>query len=56
MTNKAPFRADHVGSLLRHQELKIARQQHELGKIDDHKLSAAEDEYTREVVAEQEAL
>ncbi len=45
-----PFRADHVGSLLRPPELLEARKQHAAGQIDDHQLRGAEDEAIREAV------
>ena len=45
---KPPFRADHVGSLLRPQALKEARAKHAAGQIDDAALKAVED---REIVA-----
>src|SRR5919198_309918 len=47
---KPPFRADHVGSLLRPPELLQARDDHAAGRIDDDQLRAAEDEAIREVV------
>jgi 5-methyltetrahydropteroyltriglutamate--homocysteine methyltransferase len=45
---KPPFRADHVGSLLRPPALKEARAKHAKGEIDDAALKAVED---REIVA-----
>ncbi|SCK49567.1 5-methyltetrahydropteroyltriglutamate--homocysteine methyltransferase [Streptomyces sp. WMMB 714] len=45
-----PFRADHVGSLLRPAALKAAREDHAAGKLDAAGLRAAEDEAVREVV------
>ena len=45
-----PFRADHVGSLLRPPELLKAREDHAAGRIDDAELRAAEDAAIREVV------
>jgi 5-methyltetrahydropteroyltriglutamate--homocysteine methyltransferase len=45
-----PFRADHVGSLLRPPELLKAREDHAAGRIDDAELKAAEDEAIRSVV------
>src|SRR4051812_15985645 len=45
-----PFRADHVGSLLRPPRLLKAREEHAAGQIDDQTLSAAEDDAIREVV------
>ena len=38
--SKAPFRADHVGSLLRPQELLAAREQHEKGLLNAEQLRA----------------
>ena len=52
----APFRADHVGSLLRPAALKVAREQHAAGDLDDGGLKAAEDEAVRDVVAMQEEV
>jgi methionine synthase II (cobalamin-independent) len=49
-----PFRADHVGSLLRPKRLLQAREDRAAGKIDDDELHALEDEAIREVVAMQE--
>lgn len=48
-----PFRADHVGSLLRPPALLDARAAHAAGQIDDAQLRAAEDDAIREVVAMQ---
>src|SRR4051794_29654673 len=48
-----PFRADHVGSLLRPPALLGARDEHAAGRIDDTQLRAAEDEAIRDVVAMQ---
>jgi methionine synthase II (cobalamin-independent) len=45
-----PFRADHVGSLLRPQKLLRARQEHAEGALDAAGLRAVEDEAIREVV------
>jgi 5-methyltetrahydropteroyltriglutamate--homocysteine methyltransferase len=45
-----PFRADHVGSLLRPPALLDARADHAAGKIDDAQLRAIEDEAIRDVV------
>jgi 5-methyltetrahydropteroyltriglutamate--homocysteine methyltransferase len=52
--DKPPFRADHVGSLLRPQGLLDAREQHARGAIDDDELRGIEDEAIREVVKLQE--
>ncbi len=51
-----PFRADHVGSLLRPQVLLDARAEHAAGRLDDGGLRAAEDSAIREVVALQEEV
>ncbi len=49
-----PFRADHVGSLLRPQVLKDARAQRERGEITEQQLKEIEDRAIREVIARQE--
>jgi len=49
-----PFRADHVGSLLRPKQLLDARSEHAAGRIDDEELRAIEDEAIREAVRMQE--
>lgn len=51
MTSTPPFRADHVGSLLRPPELLDARARHAAGELDDDGLRAAEDSAIRDVVA-----
>jgi 5-methyltetrahydropteroyltriglutamate--homocysteine methyltransferase len=51
-----PFRADHVGSLLRPPELLRARAQHAAGRIDAAALRAVEDAAIREAVRMQEDL
>ncbi|MGW3470542.1 5-methyltetrahydropteroyltriglutamate--homocysteine S-methyltransferase [Saccharopolyspora sp. NPDC000995] len=51
-----PFRADHVGSLLRPQRLLDARDEHAAGRIDDAELRRIEDEAITEVVAMQEEI
>jgi 5-methyltetrahydropteroyltriglutamate--homocysteine methyltransferase len=51
---KPPFRADHVGSLLRPPRLLQARERHARGEIDSEELHAVEDEAIREVVKLQE--
>jgi 5-methyltetrahydropteroyltriglutamate--homocysteine methyltransferase len=53
---KPPFRADHVGSLLRPAALAEARARWKSGEIDADVLRAAEDEAVREVVRRQEAI
>src|SRR5205807_7077854 len=50
MREEPPFRADHVGSLLRPPELLKARENHAAGRIDDAELRAAEDAAIRDVV------
>jgi 5-methyltetrahydropteroyltriglutamate--homocysteine methyltransferase len=54
--SEPPFRADHVGSLLRPPELLRAREQHAAGAIDDAELQGIEDEAIREAVQLQEAV
>jgi 5-methyltetrahydropteroyltriglutamate--homocysteine methyltransferase len=51
--DQPPFRADHVGSLLRPAALLQAREDHAAGRIDDGELRAAEDDAIRDVVAMQ---
>jgi 5-methyltetrahydropteroyltriglutamate--homocysteine methyltransferase len=51
-----PFRADHVGSLLRPPQLLKAREEHAAGTIDDDELKAVEDDAIREVVRRQEEV
>jgi 5-methyltetrahydropteroyltriglutamate--homocysteine methyltransferase len=51
-----PFRADHVGSLLRPPELLAARARHRAGDLDAAGLRAVEDEAIRAVVAMQEEV
>ena len=53
---RPPFRADHVGSLLRPAPLKEARERHLRGEIDAAALESVEDAEIRRVVARQEAL
>ena len=48
-----PFRADHVGSLLRPARLLQAREEHAAQKMSDDELRAVEDDAVREVVAMQ---
>jgi 5-methyltetrahydropteroyltriglutamate--homocysteine methyltransferase len=54
--SSAPFRADHVGSLLRPAALREARESCANGGITRAQLRAAQDRCIREVVARQEAL
>jgi 5-methyltetrahydropteroyltriglutamate--homocysteine methyltransferase len=51
-----PFRADHVGSLLRPPELREARERARRGEMDPAQLRAVEDRCIRDVVAFQESL
>ena len=51
-----PFRADHVGSLLRPQHLKEARARCQRNEITKEQLRAIEDDAIREVVKRQEAI
>ena len=53
---KPPFRADHVGSLLRPAPLKEARAKHEKGEIDDAALKAVEDTEIEKVIKKQEEV
>jgi 5-methyltetrahydropteroyltriglutamate--homocysteine methyltransferase len=58
MANRStpPFRADHVGSLLRPRALKEARQRYAEGALDAAGLVAVEDREIVRVIAKQEAL
>jgi 5-methyltetrahydropteroyltriglutamate--homocysteine methyltransferase len=51
-----PFRADHVGSLLRPARLLEAREQHQAGQLPAERLREVEDECIREVVRMQESV
>jgi methionine synthase II (cobalamin-independent) len=53
---KPPYRADHVGSLLRPAELAAARKQWKQGALSAEALKAIEDRAIREAVAKQEAI
>src|ERR671931_2272088 len=53
---KPPFRADHVGSLLRPQRLLQARDDFAAGRIDAAELRAIEDDAIREIVRKQEEI
>src|SRR3954453_11800743 len=50
MRDQPPFRADHVGSLLRPKALLEAREEHAAGRIDDQELRAKEDAAIEDVV------
>jgi len=52
----APFRADHVGSLLRPAELREARARRERREIDSAALEAVEDRAIKQAIARQEAI
>ena len=54
--NTPPFRADHVGSLLRPPQLLAAREQHRQGKLSGEELTSLEDDAIREVVKMQEGI
>src|SRR5215475_12172405 len=54
MHRPPPFRAEHIGSLLRPQALLRAREQHAAGRLGRDELAAAEDAAIRDVVRLQE--
>jgi 5-methyltetrahydropteroyltriglutamate--homocysteine methyltransferase len=56
MSDKPPFRADHVGSLLRPPELREARAKAKAGQLAAGELKAVEDRSIREAAAKQEAI
>jgi 5-methyltetrahydropteroyltriglutamate--homocysteine methyltransferase len=51
-----PFRADHVGSLLRPKEIHEARARRQAGEISSEELRAIEDRHISEVVKKEEAV
>jgi 5-methyltetrahydropteroyltriglutamate--homocysteine methyltransferase len=53
---RPPFRADHVGSLLRPQRLREARRAHAEGALDNAALRAIEDACIRDAIRRQEAI
>jgi 5-methyltetrahydropteroyltriglutamate--homocysteine methyltransferase len=53
---KPPFRADHVGSLLRPPRLLQARDDFDAGRVDADELRAVEDDAIREIVRRQEEV
>jgi len=55
-TATPPYRADHVGSLLRPKELLQAREDHKQGRLSATELRAVEDAAIRRVVAMQEEI
>jgi 5-methyltetrahydropteroyltriglutamate--homocysteine methyltransferase len=54
--SKPPFRADHVGSLLRPAALKTAREQHAAGKLSDQELHAVEDREIARIIDKQQSI
>ena len=56
MRTKPPFRADHVGSLLRSAPLKEARAKREKGEITADQLKAIEDREIEAIIKKQEAV
>jgi 5-methyltetrahydropteroyltriglutamate--homocysteine methyltransferase len=52
---KPPFRADHVGSLLRPQALKVVRERRAKGEITAEALRAVEDREIEDIIRKQEA-
>src|SRR5512142_1607230 len=53
---RPPFRADHVGSILRSAAIKEARAKHEAGKLSDAELKAVEDREIEKIVKKQEEI
>jgi methionine synthase II (cobalamin-independent) len=53
---RPPFRADHVGSLLRTSRLKDARAKHEGGEISGDDLKAIEDQEIEKIIRKQEEI
>jgi 5-methyltetrahydropteroyltriglutamate--homocysteine methyltransferase len=56
MRTKPPFRADHVGSLLRSAPLKQARAQREKGEITEDQIRAIEDREIEAIIRKQEGV
>src|SRR5262245_24077676 len=54
--NQPPFRADHVGSLLRPPALTRARAEHKAGRLTDEELRDVEDDAIRGIVKMQEEV
>src|SRR5438093_4541400 len=54
--DKPPFRADHVGSLLRPSALKEARAKSERGEISAEEIAAVEDREIEKVIRKQEQI
>ena len=55
-TSVPPFRADHVGSLLRPAEIKEARARNAEGKLGQGELAAIEDTAIKRIIARQEEI
>src|SRR6202142_1860942 len=53
---KPPFRADHVGSILRTASVKEARAKHEKGEITPAQLKAVEDREIEKIIKKQEEI
>jgi 5-methyltetrahydropteroyltriglutamate--homocysteine methyltransferase len=53
---KPPYRADHVGSILRSAAIKDARAKHEAGKLSDADLKAVEDREIDTIIKKQEDI
>ncbi|MGH6664885.1 MAG: 5-methyltetrahydropteroyltriglutamate--homocysteine S-methyltransferase, partial [Pseudolabrys sp.] len=53
---KPPFRADHVGSILRTAPVKQARAQHEKKQISDAQLKEVEDREIEKIIKKQEEV
>src|ERR1700686_5714596 len=53
---KPPFRADHVGSILRSAAIKDARARHEAGKLPDAQLRETEDREIEKIIKKQEEI
>src|SRR5262249_23084674 len=56
MRTKPPFRADHVGSLLRPETLKNVRARREKGEIDAAQLKAVENAEIEKIIAKEETI
>jgi 5-methyltetrahydropteroyltriglutamate--homocysteine methyltransferase len=53
---RPPFRADHVGSILRSAAIRDARARHEKSEISDAQLAAVEDRETEKIIRKQEEI
>lgn len=54
--DRPPFRADHVGSLLRPEPLKVLRAEHAAGRLSAEALRAEEDRWILQAIARQKAI